>query len=106
MAHNEKEFCIKYKEIEESLESVYKSYKKSIENADIDDNKHSIYLKGFCYAIERVLEIYGRKDISEIEIIKMPIIGKISMEIHGQENLDKPTYLRKGIDIEGKSKRN
>ncbi|NOX14515.1 MAG: hypothetical protein GXP61_00475 [Epsilonproteobacteria bacterium] len=96
---------IKYKEIEESLKSVYNSYKESIENANIDDNRDSIYLKGFCYVLEKVLEVYGKKDIAEIEAIKVPILGKISMGVRQKENLDKPTYLRKGIDIKAHHKK-
>ncbi len=100
--HRKKEFCINYDEMKESLKNIYKSYKKSIEDIDINDNKHSIYLKGFCYAIERILEIHGKLGMDEIEAIKMPILGKISMENRQKENLDKPTYKRKGIDIKTK----
>ena len=44
-------------------------------------------------------------DIDEIEAIKMPILGKISMKNRQKENLQKPTYLRKSIDIKAEHKR-
>jgi len=69
-----------------SLKEGYIEYKECLSNGS--DNIDLAHIAGFCTTMEQILSSYGKVTDAEIEAIKKPIIGTISL-----------TRRKKGLDI-------
>jgi len=86
-------------EVLESLKEGYFEVKNCLENgSSAEDIAH---VKGFCVTIEQLLSAYGNVSKEEMEAIKEPIIGSLSLRRKSDKkgleniNLEEPTIFRR-----------
>ena len=77
---------IPVKDFLNALKGGYLEYKNSLENGS--DQIDLAHIAGFCTTMEQILSSYGKVTDSEIEAIKEPIIGTITL-----------TRSKKGLDL-------
>ncbi len=61
----------------DSLKNGYIEYKKCVENGS--DEVDLAHVAGFCTTIEQILSSYGKVTDAEMEAIKEPIIGTVTL---------------------------
>ena len=86
-------------ELLESLKEGYIEVKNCLENgSSAEDIAH---VKGFCTTLEQILAAYGNVSKEEMEAIKEPIIGSLSLRRKSDKkgleniNLEEPTIFRR-----------
>ena len=68
---------IPLKDLLASLKDGYIEYKKCVENGS--DEVDLAHVAGFCTTMEQILSSYGKVTDAEIEAIKEPIIGTVTL---------------------------
>lgn len=87
---------IEEEELKGSLQKSYETYKAFLKN---NDKEKLAFAKGFCSALEKIAIAYGGFTNEQIQDIKFPIIGNVTMSVETKNNLDTPTYIRKNVTI-------
>ena len=83
---NEQLMQIPLKDLLDSIKDGYIEYKKCVENGS--DEVDLAHVAGFCTTMEQILSSYGKVTDAEIEAIKEPILGNITL-----------TRKKKGLNI-------
>ena len=87
---------IEEEELKGSLQKSYETYKAFLKN---NDKEKLAFAKGFCSALEKIAIAYGSFTNEQIQDIKFPIIGNVTMSVETKSDLDTPTYIRKNVTI-------